>query len=175
MGLKRNERQYFHQRKEKIMKELLLSTNQFQFEQFASDILKFLARRGYEDIDPSSAIARTKSLDDIPEFGSESGRDNFLEELNQGYYLFFPFSDSDVGEPIRCADGEEYEIDEESDFSLGEVACVGFLLKIEGDRIRINSAVHDCGGCPLPPSVEIRHCDVFDSPMNDFIHRYIGE
>jgi len=89
--------------------------------------------------------------------------------------IYFAFSNTNIGEPINCADGKEYEIDEDSDFWLGEADTVGYLLQYNNGDLIINSAVNAAGACTAPtPSLDIRlNCDVFDKPMEEFIQGFI--
>jgi len=132
-----------------------------------------------KEVHPSFAIVKVRNLDDPAEYGPDEGRSNFSEELEEGWQLFFPFSSSYVGEPIPCADNVAREPDEEDDeedsnFPLGDVDCIGFLIQKAGNDFIINSAIHAGGGCPVPPPyVDIIDCDLFDEPMKDFLKRFI--
>ena len=158
------------------MKEKKVNLEKFDLQSFTSATLKFLTTQVSEEVDPSFAIVTVTAPGGIPEFGPEKGRSNFLEELKSGLLLFFPFSSSNVGDPIPCADGNSYEIDSDldSDFTLGDTDCVGFLLSLKDNTLHINSACH-AGGCCVapPPSVDIESCDIFDAPMEQFICKFI--
>ena len=80
----------------------------------------------FKDVHPSSAIVKLTAPGGVPEFGPDNARTNFLEELEAGQLLFFPFSSSNFGEPVRCADDKSRELDDDSDFIIGDVDCSGF-------------------------------------------------
>lgn len=154
------------------MKELVVANDSFQFNSFTDAILKFLPRVISHEIHPSSAITRVESLDDIPEWGPEKGRSNFLNELTEGYCLFFPFTATNVGEPIACANGKSYDIDEDTECNLSEADCDGFLVKLEKGNFVINSAFQ-AGGGHSSPYIEITDCGVFDRPMKRFVNKFV--
>ena len=156
------------------MKEKTVDLEKFDLHSFISTILKFLSNQVSETVDPSFAIVTVNAPGGIPEFGPEKGRSNFLEELKSGLHLFFPFSSSNDGDPIPCADENSYKLDSEADLTLGYTDCVGFLLSLNGNTLHINSACHAAGCCIAPPpSVDIEDCDIFDDPMDEFICQFI--
>ena len=156
------------------MKQRKIAISDFDFEVFTKAMLNFLKKEVSQDVHPSYAIVKIDAPGGMPEFGPEDGRSNFLEELEVGHLLFFPFSSSNVGEPVQCADDQSREIDDDSDFIIGEVDCVGFLIQLKDNVLYIDSAIHAGGACPGPsPSVDIENCDVFEAGMETFIDRFI--
>jgi hypothetical protein len=158
---------------------IILNRIDFQFRGFSNSILKYLASRLPDDVHPSWAIMRVDHVSGNAENGPEEGWDNLLQILLEGDGLFFPFSGSNVGEPIVCADGRAYAIDEDSDredsdFSLSEVDCAGFLIRLQEDTFTIQSAVCFGGGHSGPPFVEVRNCNNFDEPMTGFVSKFIS-
>jgi len=155
------------------MKEVIINKDKFKFNDFTASILEFLKSWGME-VHPSYAIAMVEEPGDAPEYGPEEGRNNFLDELSAGNYLFFPFSTSNLDEPISCANGKAYKLDEESDFVIGDIDCVGFLIKLDNGNFIINSAVNAGGACMAPPpSVDITDCDIFDKPMKNYLNNFM--
>jgi len=156
------------------MKQREVAIEKFNMDGFTKAILEFLGEEVSPEVHPSWAIVRVAAPGGIPEYGPEEGRSNFMEELEAGHLLFFSFSSSNMGEPIRCADGQYREIDEESDFCIGQTDCVGFLFQLKEGVLYINSAVDAGGACVAPPpSVDIQGCDVFDAGMEAFIDSFI--
>jgi len=160
------------------VKQIKIAIDKFDFEDFQKEVIGFLAGQVSPDVHPSWAVVGIDAPGDEPEYGPEEGRSSFLDELNAGRYLFFPFSSSNACGPIDCADGEcrEYEDSEETEAIIGDVDCVGFLLKLKEGILYIDSAIHAGGSCPAPPpSVDISDCDIFEDGMKEFIRRFIRE
>ena len=160
------------------MKQLTVPISEFDLSTFIKDILKFNKTVVSKEVDPSYAIVVVSEIGGIPNYGPESGgRDIYSELVDEGKRLFLPFSSSNIGEPMPCADGNSYEIDEDSDFCMGDIDCVGYLVEKEGDNLLIQSAINAGGGCPVPPpSVELlEDCDVFEDGMREFLERYINK
>ena len=129
-----------------------------------------------EIMDVCYAFPWIEKLGDIPEFDEDKEKRYYIFELKEeGKMLYFTFSNTNIGEPINCADGQEYEIDEESDFYIGEGDTVGYLMYYKNGDLIINSAVDAAGACTAPPpSLDIElNCDVFDKPMEKFIQGFI--
>ena len=154
------------------MKELRVSFEKFDFNGFVNEMYEFAC----EIMDPSYAVPWVNESGDIPEYDEDKDdRDLLLELKAEGKQLYFTFSNVGIEESINCADGEEYEIDEDSNFGLGEADTVGYLLKLYDGELIINSARNSAGGCMFPPpSIHIEEdCDVFDEPMEKFIKKFI--
>jgi hypothetical protein len=154
------------------MNEIRLSFEKFRFNEFVEKMLEFAG----EVMDPAYAVPWVHGVGDIPEYDEDKEERDFLTELKEeGKHLYFNFSNSNIGEPINCADGKEYEIDEDSNFCLGEADSVGYLLQYQEGEIIINSALNAAGACVAPPpSIDLeKDCDVFDKPMEKFIKKFI--
>lgn len=167
------------------MKELKVTTNEFDLDQFIEEILNFTETMVW-DVDPTFPIVWVEKQGSAAKFGpEEGGRDLEVELLEDRKILSFPFSSSNVGELIPCADGNEYELpdydecgEEESEevgeFCLGDCDCVGYLIEYTNGELVINSAIHAGGGCMSPPTVHVEaDCNVFDGPMTEFIWRFV--
>lgn len=155
------------------MKEIIVPIEKFDFQRFEDKSIEFAK----QVLDTDYAVAWVEKSGDIPEYEiNYLDRSSLLEALNQGKALFFMFTNTNTGDSINCVDGEGYEIDEESDFCLGDADCVGYLLQIKNGVLTINSAVNSGGACTFPPpSLDIEiNCDVFDKPMEKFIKRFIN-
>jgi len=155
------------------MKELRVSFEKFDFNGFVHEMYEFAC----EIMEPSYAFPWVYKSGDMPEYDEDKDERNLFYELkDEGKQLYFAFSNVGIEESINCADGKEYEIDEDSDFGLGE-ATVGYLLKFKDGELIINSAMDCAGGCMVPPpSINIvEDCDVFDEPMERFINMFINK
>ena len=147
---------------------------QFDLQNFVEASLAFNKSMINPEISPT---------DIVQELQGDSGRVRDIEEnesrdlesdlLKNKKRLFFPFSNIGLLDEIDCADGQTYEIDEDSDFSLGETGQAGFVVGVDGDEICLESAALCGGSCMGPPSVEKCSCDVFDQPMADFIEGFV--
>ena len=156
------------------MKEIIVPIHKFDFKGFAAKSIEFAEQY----IDPDYAVAWVDEPGDIPEYVNDyENKDALLELLIEGKVLFIMFSDSNIGDSIACADSNEYVIDEDSDFCLGDTDCVGYLLQSKDSVLTINSAINASGACTAPPpSVDIENdCDVFDKPLEDYIKKYIDK
>lgn len=153
------------------MKEIIVSIDKFNFNKFVERSIEFAE----EIVSPGYAIACIENPGDMPEYEiNYENKDELIRLINNGKSLFFMFSSNNIGEPINCANGEEYDI-ENSDICLGEADCVGFLIQKKEEVFVINSAINAGGGCPAPaPSVDIEiDCDIFDKPMEEFIKKFV--
>jgi hypothetical protein len=105
------------------------------------------------------------------------------ELINENKLLFFPFSGTNVGEPIPCADGNEYEIsdgddnedgEEESEagFTFGELDCVGYLARVNDGILVMNSAL-ETTTMGWTDVYVFDDCGVFEKPMVDFLKKFM--
>ncbi len=154
------------------MKRNTVAVENFDFDGFVKAVLKFLEPQ--VGCHPSYAIVMVAGSGEAPEYGPEEGRTSFKFELGLGQCLFFPFSSSNMDEPIPCADGKTRKIAPNAKFRFGEVDCVGFLIGLNDGKFQIDSALHAGGACTWPPpSVDVMDCGVFDRAMASFIQRFI--
>jgi hypothetical protein len=156
------------------VERITVPQDQFDFDGFSRKILTFNKSVMSKRVHSPFAVVTVDKPGGTPEWGPEKGRMTFLDDLQHGKLLFFPFTDTNVGDPIPCADGKKRSIDEGSDFAMGDVDCVGFLVGLSKSNYTIDAAIHAGGACPGPaPSVDVRNCGVFDEPMDAFIRRFI--
>jgi hypothetical protein len=120
-------------------------------------------------------VAYIDDSNDVPEHMGFMEKGEIFELLNDNKLVFIFFSESNIGEPVACADGRSYEIDDELDFCMGEDECVGFLFQKDGDDLIIHSAMHTGGACVWPPPTVFIEpdCSIFDQPMEAYLQRYI--
>lgn len=157
------------------MKEISVSNAEFDFPAFVQANLNFLSTMVVEGVHPSYPIVWVDRERGTVEYGPEGGRDCFIDELSDGKQLFFPFSGCNIGDPIECADGVARELDEDSDFIMGDVDCVGFLISLDSAQLSIRSAEHAGGTCQFAPTVQATDCDVFDAPMKVFARSFLSK
>ncbi|MGV8984380.1 hypothetical protein [Clostridium sp.] len=154
------------------MKEIQIPYKKFNITEFMEKMEVFTG----EVMNVCYAFPWVEVSGDIPDFDEDKEERDYISELkDEGKLLYFTFSNTNIGEPINCADGEEYEIDEDSNFCLGDADTVGYLLQYKNGDLIINSAVNAAGACTAtPPSLDIElNCDVVDKPMEEFIQGFI--
>ena len=165
------------------MIEMKIPVQKFDVKGFAADILRFLKEEGIGGETPETVIAEVMEDGSTPYWGdSIPNRDILHELLEEGKALFFTFSNTNVGEPIMCADGKSIQLDEEDDedaeesqFYIGESEVVGFVLQVlEGD-LTIQTVVHGPGAeCSQAPSVEeIEDAGPFEQGMTEYLNRFM--
>ena len=160
------------------MEQLNVPLKEFNLTRFINKIIDFNKTVISNEFDASYIIAEVPKVGGVPKYKTGSKDYNFKSKLiEEGKRLFFPFSATNVGEEIPCADGKTYEIDDEgeSDLCFGEADCIGYLVEIKDGKVIINTAVNYGGACVAPPaSVEIqKECDIFEEPMRKFLGRFI--
>ena len=145
---------------------------EFNFSQFTKSILHFLETQVSSDIHPSWAIVWKVVNDKKIYYGSEDGRANFLEQLQEGKQLFFPFSSSCI-EELHLANGNSYECEDDSISDLlSDIDSLGFLISLNNDLLTIEKAIH-YGGCfPHPNNIEVIESSPFDKEMDVFLSAF---
>ena len=154
------------------MEKIIIPFEKFKFKTFIEKMLEFAE----EITDIIYAVPWVMESGDMPEYDEDKMERNYLTELRQEKKcLYLAFSNTNTQEPINCADGKEYELEENYNFCLGEADTVGYLLKFENGYLIINSAVNAAGACIAPPpSIDIEQkCYAFDSPLQEFIKEFI--
>ena len=84
------------------MKDIVVNKDKIDFEKFVKKTLSFLSTRVSDEVDPSMAIAIVEELGEegYAVYGPESGWSNFIEKLEDGKLLFFPFSSPNTDQTI---------------------------------------------------------------------------
>lgn len=152
------------------MKKITVDTKQFKFNDFTKAILAF--HEGVGENIHASAYILTVDSEGNGEWGPDMGWDNFLEVLEKGDRLYFPFSIPAFDEPVPCANGEDVEIGSDPETNLGETDTVGYLVAKEKDKFIIESAHCEGGGPPYGEYVVVENCGEFDKVMNKFIKSF---
>ena len=170
------------------MIEIKMPVQKFDVEGFVTDILKFIESQGIGADGPETVIAEVEEDGSTPNWGELISDRNILHELlEEEKALFFTFSDTNIGEPISCADGNSYQIDndeeydeeddEEESFCMGEAEVVGYVLKVSQGELSIQTVVHGPGlMCFDGPSVEeIEDAGPFEQGMTEYLKRFVRE
>lgn len=173
------------------MEQLKMPVEDFNLEKFVETTLEFLKGIINPEVDPTCVIDVHDSEKDVPEVDVTERRDVINEMKEFGAILFFPFSEPNVGDPIKCADGNEYilptdcaddcdnpesECSDEVDdnFCMGDTDNVGYLVGVRGGVLTIDSAMYYSGSCTFPSSSDLKEdCYIFDQPMTEFVNRFI--
>ena len=176
--------------------EKKIPVSQFDLSAFIQAVTSYLQKRVAEGMDPLAAIPAVENGGRIPGWAEEQPGRNLLDELTkQGKMLFFPFSESNVGLPIFCADGQHYEFEEpdeadeevpdltdadweevEAEECMGETDAVGYMISLDETQknLHIRSGMLYGGGCMCPPSAEAveKIPSIFVEPMEAFISKF---
>jgi hypothetical protein len=153
------------------LRKIKVETDLFKFDDFAQAILNFHEGIG-ENIHASAHILTVDS-EGNGEWGPDEGWDNFLEVLENGDRLYFPFIIPAFDQPVSCANGEEVELGEDPEINLGETDTVGYLMAKENNKFVIESAHCEGGGPPFGEYIYPEDCGEFDKAMNQFIKGFL--
>jgi len=155
------------------MRQITVAKEKFDFKKFVKEALKFNKAQMSPEVDPSYCIIKAKD-GRWPKYCDEH-RENFMEELEEGYYLFFRFASGEYRELIRCLDGGSIIIGPRSNICIGELEEIGYLFQLKNGKFIINSASH-CFSCIPPPAIIPKtNCGIFAKPMKEYIEKFIKE
>ncbi len=159
------------------MREFRIAVSRFDLSRFIGKVLNFLHRN---NISPTVMACFSEDGDLKGLEVDEINQDFIRELLFQGKIFFLPFSDINIGEPVPCADGNQYsfpdpgELDEEVAVSVDEVESVGFLVQIDQDMAVIVSAVFQGGEYYEIESEEMEEdLQEFSEPMTQFVQGFV--
>lgn len=158
------------------MREFRVARNEFDLTDFIDKIFDFMRQ---DDIS-SRIVASFSENGVVTEWEVEEiNRDSVVDILFQGKIVFLPFSDINTGEPIRCADGNQYslsdpsDLDEEVAISPELVEAIGFLVQVEQEEVIICGAVLKGGEYYEIDGVEMdEELKEFCGPMALFIEGF---
>lgn len=128
------------------------------------------------EIHPSAHIVKLDTTGHFDNFGPDEGRSNFLEELESGHPLYFPFTHFGGDCPLDCADGqslEEDDYDEDDEDTPFVDGSIGFVIALKDGVLSIDSASMGMGLCNFPPIMTIEGFGAADAAMEAFIDRFI--
>jgi len=159
------------------MKEIRIALSRFDLPRFIGKILDFMRQN---NLSPTVVVCFSEDGDLAELEVDEINRDSILGQLFQGNIFFLPFSDINVGEPVPCADGNQYslsnssDLDEEVAVSVDEVESVGFLVQVEQEMAVICPAVFQEGEYFEIESAEMEEdLKEFNEPMNQFVQQFV--
>ena len=173
----------------------IIPLSQFDLASLIEATVAYLNKRVTEGTDPLSGIPIVEANGQVPGWAEAQPGRNLLAELTQqGKTLFIPFSDSNTGGPIYCADGQYYEFEEpdedgcedlteleesdldtmEADVYMGEADGAGFIVSLDAaQNLHIQNGMLFGGDCMCQPSVEMAGVPlIFVDGMKSFIARF---
>lgn len=159
------------------MGEIKTDLDRFDLIGFIEVIFDFMR---IKEISPET-VAYFSEDGDLLELERDVINQDYIQELLfQGEIIFLPFSDINVGEPIPCADGGQYQIsdlggvDEEVAVSMNEIESVGFLVQVEQEMVVICPAVFSGGEYQAINVSEMEEeLKEFNEPMAKFVHGFM--
>ena len=157
------------------MKETRIPMDYSHLDDFLNKTMDYVKTVVSPEVDPTCGIVRGESPGDVPVCGQETGWDVIGALKEEGNTVFFPFAYADHDGFLRRVDGNAYgpashHEESEGTIMIGKADNVGYLVKVEGGRMVVNSAIHAGGGCPgpLPPVDYCKHRQFLDEPMVRF-------
>lgn len=166
------------------MDEILIPLNEFDLPGFIGRIVSFIGQLGRGNPAPITAIPVVEDNGLTPNlYEHAADRTPHDELLKENKTLYFPFSSSNTGEPVLCADGRKYNVLEPEDKEKYELALltmdttetVGFLVRIVDNKVSIQFAKQFIGNADGPASVEVlKHVGQFEDGMKAFLEAFIS-
>ncbi|MBU1106864.1 MAG: hypothetical protein KKB51_09375 [Candidatus Riflebacteria bacterium] len=134
----------------------------FDFQDFVKAMFAHFKKVGGKEMTPADFIWRENADVEAPEHPESVTWKSLLEELENGQQIFFPFSEPNVGNPVRCADGNKVKLPESGDddndsdeeFCYGETDVVGVLVTLTKSRFEFCPAIYYMGDLTSAPSME---------------------
>lgn len=159
------------------MREIRSILSEFDLSDFIGEIFNFLSRKEM----PFTLVACFSESGVVEELDAGTiTADSVKELLFRGKILFLPFSDINTGDPVPCADGNHYllstpnDLDEEVAISAEPVELIGFLLKIEQEKVIIEAATFSGGEYYPVEGVEMEEdWKELSEPMSLFVERFM--
>ena len=152
------------------MKTIIVEKDKFLFDKFAKEILTFLEEIGCDYPSPYNFIFK----DSDEEWSEGVNIRNFMEELEEGEGLYFPFTTTGGSDTVGSFDGTEYASE---DAGLGEIDTYGFHIELKDDKFVIQSALFMDSWRTGPGAMVLKDDDQdyahFDGPMEKFINKFI--
>ena len=153
-----------------------LQKNKLKFEEFINSTLAFLKEHNCPESDPSVWIVWTDKNDTKVQYGPTTGRNNFMEQLQEGKSLFFRFSTECFDEEIICVDGETYECsdanDEDSNGIISERDFLGYSVSLVNDEYQIELAIHSGEMFPYPEQIILNKVGKYEDVMKLYINSF---
>ena len=154
-----------------------IKKNNFKIESFINSTLSFLKEHNCPESDPSVWIVWTDKNDTKVQYGPTTGRDNFMQQLQEGKSLFFRFSTECFDSEITCVNGETYECadanDEDSKSIISERDFLGYSVSLVNNEYKIELAIHSGEMFPYPEQIVKDEVGEYESVMKKHIEKFI--
>jgi len=154
-----------------------IQKNSFKIESFINSTLSFLKEHNCPESDPSVWIVWTDKNDTKVQYGTTKGRDNFIQQLQEGKSLFFRFSTECFDSEITCANGETLECadanDEDVESILSERDFLGYSVSLVNNEYKIELAIHSGEMFPYPEQIVKSKVGEYEVNMRDYLDNFI--
>lgn len=154
------------------MKTLKTTVQQFDLKQYLDDAKEFTTWH----LDPDYKITWVEELGGTPESGPIEVA---LEKLEEGKFVFVPFSSNNVGKGIKLADGgflkPSKNEKEDWGFYVSDVDSIGYVIQLAGDDLIIQTALNagSTNSAPPPSIRAMEEVGVLDRQMENYIRKYL--
>jgi hypothetical protein len=164
--------------------EIKMPLDTFDLTGFIGRDVNFVRELGAGNPAPITAIPVVERNGLTPNL-YENATDRTLHDelVKEHKAIYFPFSSSNTGKPVLCADGREYSVpkpenrknDESVDLTMDSTETVGFVVKASHDQLSVQFAKQFAGNADFPASVEtLKHVGEFEAPMMAFLETFIS-
>ena len=154
------------------MQEIIVKKNKFQFEAFMDSILAYMSSQMGEALNALDAVMIFPPDGDSGFIGVDCmDKKDLLSKLADGNSLFFVFRAPDFGRPRKCADGQVHKKNKKDDRFIDNQSALGFLIRLEDNRIYVNSAT--ASSDEVGNWLSVRDSVLFDEPMKNYLNGFI--
>jgi hypothetical protein len=158
--------------------------NTFDLTGFIGRTVNFVRELGTGNPAPITAIPVVEGNGLTPNL-YENATDRTLHDelVKENKAIYFPFSSSNTGHPVLCADGRKYSVPKPEDkeklesgaLTMDSTESVGFIVKVSDKELSIQFAKHFIGNAEFRASVEIlKHVGEFETGMMAFLETFIS-
>lgn len=166
--------------------KIKMPLEKFDLTGFVGRIVNFVRELGTGNPAPITAIPVVERNGLTPHL-YENATDRTLHDelVKEHKAIYFPFSSSNTGNPVLCANGSKYTVPKSENeeghglavatLTLDTTETVGFIVKASGKDITIQFAKQFIGNDEGPACVEtLRHVGEFEAPMMAFLETFIS-
>lgn len=156
----------------------------FDFQGFVKTMFAYFKKIGSKEMTPADFIWRENADVEPPEHPETVTWKDLLAELENGQQIFFPFSEPNTGEPVRCADGTRVKLpepgsgedDSDEEFSYDATEVVGFLVTLTKSRFEFCPTMYFMGtAASHSPFMEKRPVGLFEEKIADYLSGFKKE
>lgn len=155
----------------------VLEKSKFRFDKFLKDTIAFLKEYNCPETHPSVWVVWLEDGSPKVQWGPKEGRDNYMQQLNEGKSLFFRFSTECFDEEIHCANSKTYSCvdpqDEDTISIITEIDYLGYLVSIHDDTYQISLAIHSGEMFPYPEQIIVDKVGEYAEAMEEYLMKFI--